>query len=226
MEIFRVKKNKNYSVICNEIFKNKNISLKAKGLLSLILSLPENWDLTIKGLDAICKEGVSSIRTTIKELMKNGYIKRACKRNEKGIIVGWEISVFEKPLEIINPDHDNPHVDNPLMDNRTQLSNKLIKDLNNKEQAFLIRKEKFLNEVKSINNEFDYISFVDYWAEPTKSWRMRKELQKTWSTERRILTWIRNDKSWNTKKISKIDKQLHSYLGAMELLEKKYEGTN
>ena len=67
------------------------------------------------------------------------------------------------------------------------------------------------------------MSFVDYWAEPTKNWRMRKELQKTWDTKRRINTWIRNDKSWNTKKISKIDSQIHSYMGAMELLEKKYE---
>ena len=225
MEIIRVKKNKNYSIICNEIFKNKKISLKSKGLLSLILSLPENWELTIKGLDAICKEGVSSIRSTMNELRLNGYMKRVCQRNEKGIIVGWDITIFEKP---INPDANYPVVENQLVDNRTQLNTKLIKDLNNKEQAFLIRKEKFLKEVKEINSDFDYLGFVDYWAEPTQknNWKMRKELQKTWGTSRRIDTWIRNDKSWNTKKTSKIDNQMHSYLGALELLEKKYERTN
>ena len=223
MEIIRVEKNKNYSIICNEIYKNKKISLKAKGLLSLILSLPENWELTIKGLEAICKEGASSVRTTMKELMMNGYMKRVCQRNDKGIIVGWDITIYEKP---ISPDAEYPVVENQLVDNRTQLNTKLIKDLNNKEQEFLIRKEKFLKEVKEINYDFDYMSFVDYWSEPNKSWKMRKELQKTWETGRRINTWIRNDKNWNTKKASKIDEQMHSYLGALELLEKKYERTN
>ena len=222
MEIIRVEKNNNYSVICNEIFKNKKISLKAKGLLSLILSLPENWDLTIKGLEAICKEGAASVRSTMKELMLNGYMKRTCKRNDKGIIVGWDITIYEKPIK---PDAKYPDVENQHVDNRTQLNTKLIKDLNNKEQAFLIRKEKFLNEVKEIDNEFDYNSFVNYWAEPSKNWRMRKEMQKTWDTKRRINTWIRNDKSWNTKKTSKIDAQMNSYLGALELLEKKYDKT-
>ena len=224
MEIIRVNKNKNYSIICNEIYKNKKISLKAKGLLSLILSLPENWELTIKGLDAICKEGISSIRSTMKELRLNGYMSRVCKRDKKGIIIGWDITIYENP----NPEASYPDVDYLTVDNRTQLNTKLIKDLNNKEQAFLIRKEKFLTEVKEINSKFDYMGFVDYWAEPTQknNWRMRKELQKTWSTSRRIDTWIRNDKNWNTKQSSKIDKQMHSYLGALELLEKKYERTN
>ena len=222
MEIIRVEKNNNYSIICNEIFKNKKISLKSKGLLCLILSLPENWDLTIKGLEVICKEGASSIRTIMKELMLNGYMKRTCNRNDKGIIVGWDITIYENP---ISPDAEYPVVENQLVDNRTQLNTKLIKDLNNKEQAFLIRKEKFLMKVKEINSDFDYIGFVDYWSEPTKGWRMRKELQKTWDTKRRINTWIRNDKSWNTKKTSKIDAQMNSYLGALELLEKQYENT-
>ena len=73
------------------------------------------------------------------------------------------------------------------------------------------------------SESFDYKSFYEYWSEPTKNYKMRKELQKTWETSRRINTWIRNDKNWNTKKASKIDEQMHSYLGALELLEKKYE---
>ena len=218
MDIIRVKKNKNYSIICNEIYKNKKISLKAKGLLSLILSLPEDWDLTIKGLEAICKEGVSSIRSTMKELRLNGYISRLCKRDTKGIIVGWDITVYEKP----NPDASYPEVDYLTVDKRTQLNTKRIKDLNNKEQALLIRKEKFSKEILEINSEFDHKSFFEYWSEPNKNYKMRKELQKTWDTSRRINTWIRNDKAWNKNKGSKIDIQMHSYLGALDLLEKKY----
>ena len=218
MDIKRVKKNKNYSIICNEIYKNKKISLKAKGLLSLILSLPEDWDLTIKGLEAICKEGVSSLRSTMKELRLNGYISRLCKRDTKGIIVGWDITVYEKP----NPDASYPDVDYLTVDKRTQLNTKRIKDLNNKEQALLIRKEKFSKEILEINSEFDHKSFFEYWSEPNKNYKMRKELQKTWDTSRRINTWIRNDKAWNKNKGSKIDIQMHSYLGALDLLEKKY----
>ena len=232
MEIIRVEKNKNYSIICNEIYKNKKISLKAKGLLSLMLSLPENWNLTIKGLNTICKEGSSSIRSTLKELMLNGYITRICKRNKKGIIIGWDITIYESP----KPDINYPVVENQLMDNQTQLNTKRIKDLNNKENTFLKKQNDFINEIKIFQKEFDNIdqmkSFIDYWIEPTQNknnLRMRKDLQKTWDTKRRIDTWKRNSKTWNKKQkkqSSKVDELLHSHLGALDLLNKKYEGIN
>lgn len=84
MAVFRVEKTRDYTVMANHHLRNTELSLKAKGLLSLILSLPENWDYTTKGLSCICKDGVDSINATVKELEAHGYIIRRRIRNEKG----------------------------------------------------------------------------------------------------------------------------------------------
>ena len=73
MAVFRIEKNKNYTVMANYHLRDISLSLKAKGLLSLMLSLPEGWDYTTKGLACICKDGVDSICSTVKELEKAGY---------------------------------------------------------------------------------------------------------------------------------------------------------
>lgn len=82
----------------NYHFKDKDMSLKAKGLLSLILSLPEEWDYTLKGLSMLCKDGVDSVRTALKELMEFGYVETARVRDEKGRLRGTEYVVYEKPV--------------------------------------------------------------------------------------------------------------------------------
>ncbi|MCL2776311.1 MAG: helix-turn-helix domain-containing protein, partial [Oscillospiraceae bacterium] len=74
MAVFRVEKNKNYTVMSNYHLKDKNLSLKSKGLLSLILSLPEEWNYTTRGLASICKEGVDCIGASLRELETAGYI--------------------------------------------------------------------------------------------------------------------------------------------------------
>ena len=71
----RVEKTSNYTVMSNQHFKVRNMSLKAKGLLSLILSLPPDWDYSIAGLTSICKEGYDTINTTLKELQNLGYLR-------------------------------------------------------------------------------------------------------------------------------------------------------
>ena len=83
MEIIRVIKNKNYSIIANGIFRDVNISLKAKGLLGILLSLPTSWNLSIMGLSKITKEGKHSITNTINELIENGYIERNTLRSKE-----------------------------------------------------------------------------------------------------------------------------------------------
>ncbi len=100
MSVFRVEKNKNFTVMSNYHLKDTNLSLKAKGLLSLMLSLPDNWDYTIKGLATICKDGVDSIKATVKELEKNGYILRERIRNEKGHLTGIEYTIYEEPKRV------------------------------------------------------------------------------------------------------------------------------
>lgn len=84
MGIFRVEKVKDYTTISNYHLRDKRLSLKAKGLLTMILALPEDWNFTIRGLSAICKEGVESIGTALKELEKGGYLVRKRVRGADG----------------------------------------------------------------------------------------------------------------------------------------------
>lgn len=120
MAVFRVEKTKDYTVMANHHLRNTKLSLKAKGLLSLMLSLPENWDYTTKGLSFICKDGIDSINSTIKELEENGYVIRRRLRNEKGQLTTTEYTIFEQPQALDNtnvkPKGENPILDNPMLE--------------------------------------------------------------------------------------------------------------
>lgn len=124
MAVFRVEKTRDYTVMSNHHLRNTDLSLKAKGLLSLMLSLPENWDYTTKGLSMICKDGIDSINSGVKELEANGYVIRRRLRNEKGQLTTTEYTIFEQPqnLDIIDtpPKGENPILDNPILDNPIQ----------------------------------------------------------------------------------------------------------
>lgn len=100
MAVFRIEKTKDYVTMSNRHFKNKNLSLKAKGLLSQMLSLPEEWDYTLKGLSKICKEGVDSIRSAINELENEGYIVRRQTRDENGRMSVSEYLIYEEPQKL------------------------------------------------------------------------------------------------------------------------------
>lgn len=97
MAIFRVEKTKDYVTMSNRHFKNNNLSLKAKGLLSLILSLPDNWDFTLKGLAHINKENIDAVRTAIWELEKEGYVVRRQTRDKNGRMGASEYVIYEIP---------------------------------------------------------------------------------------------------------------------------------
>ena len=123
MAVFRVEKTKDYTVMANHHLRNIQLSLKAKGLLSLMLSLPENWDYTTKGLSCICKDGIDSINATVKELEEQGYVVRKRIRNEKGQLTSIEYTILEKPQLIdtseFQPKPENPILDNPILDKPT-----------------------------------------------------------------------------------------------------------
>ncbi|MDY3030291.1 MAG: DUF6017 domain-containing protein [Clostridia bacterium] len=97
MAIFRVKKTRDFTIMSNHHLRDKKLSLKAKGLLSLILSLPEDWDYTLKGLSYICKEGIDAVRMAVKELEDAGYIERRRFRNERGQLKSIEYIIHEVP---------------------------------------------------------------------------------------------------------------------------------
>ena len=107
MAVFRIDKTRDYTVMANFHLRDISLSLKAKGLLSLMLSLPENWDYTTKGLAQICKDGVDSICATLKELEKAGYIQRRRVRNEMGRLTDLEYTILEKPI-IPAPAEESP----------------------------------------------------------------------------------------------------------------------
>lgn len=125
MAVFRVEKNRGYTVMSNHHLKDKSLSLKSKGLLSMILSLPDEWNYTTRGLAAICKEGVDSIGAALRELEKQGYIIRNQLRDSKGRISDTEYIIYEQPQgkpdmplpDMPLPDTDIPDTENPYLDN-------------------------------------------------------------------------------------------------------------
>lgn len=99
MSTFRINKNVNYTVMSNHHLQDKRLSLKAKGLLSYMLSLPDDWDYSLKGLTVGCKDGLDSVRTAVLELEEHGYVRRQKVRNAKGQIIDYDYQVYESPVE-------------------------------------------------------------------------------------------------------------------------------
>lgn len=115
MAVFRVHKNENYTVLSNYHFKEKGMSLKAKGLLSLMLSLPENWDYSAAGLVTLSKDGKDSVNAALKELEKFGYLRRTQAYDASGKFRGYNYEIFEQPTEVKTekPTTDKPFAENP-----------------------------------------------------------------------------------------------------------------
>lgn len=162
MAIFRVEKSKDYTVMSNHHLRNSELSLKAKGLLSQILSLPEGWDYTLAGLAAINREGLAAVRSAVQELEAAGYILRRQTRDATGKLSGNEYVIYEQPVATdqspaepepdelpaeVSPEDvplcdfpttDNPSTENPLSENQTQLN----KDISGKDKIKKKNKKK------------------------------------------------------------------------------------
>ena len=156
MAIYRVHKKNDYTMINNYLIKDKNLQLKDKGMLLVLLSLPNDWDFSVAGLEKICKETKDTINGILNNLQKYNYLKREIKRDDKGRFIDWQYDIYEIPKDLYddlphpkNPDMDNPDMVFPDMENYTQLNtnkentNKL--KINNKE----IYKERFEEFYKS-----------------------------------------------------------------------------
>ena len=116
MAVFRIEKTRDYTVMANHHLRNTKLSLKAKGLLSLMLSLPEDWDYTTKGLAKICKDGVDSICSTVNELEEHGYVIRERIRNAKGQLTDIQYTILEQPKPS-QPGQGKPKQENPVLGN-------------------------------------------------------------------------------------------------------------
>lgn len=176
MAVFRVGKNNNYTTMCNHHLKDKNLTLKAKGLLSMMLSLPDSWKYSINGLCAICKENETSIKSTLKELEENSYLTRKKTKNNLGHFE-WLYTIYEVPVQneqktdskIVElpqvgfPPMDNPPIDNHPIYKDTNLSN--TKELNtnlknDKEFTQKNSQEPMINRKEFANANVRY--FLDY----------------------------------------------------------------
>ncbi|WP_299448746.1 DUF6017 domain-containing protein [uncultured Phascolarctobacterium sp.] len=135
MPVFRVEKNKGYTVMSNYHLRDKSLSLKAKGLLSQILSLPEDWDYTLSGLCYINRESKAAIRSAVNELERAGYIERHQTTDEGGKFSSNEYIIHESPISLPpsldKPSSENPTTEKPTSENPTQLN----KDRVTKDQA-------------------------------------------------------------------------------------------
>lgn len=139
MAVFRIARTHDYTVMSNYHLRDKSLSLKAKGLLSQMLSLPESWDYTLSGLVSINKEKKDAIRTALVELEEAGYLIRHRLKDEMGQFTSNEYIIFERPQ---SPSSDFPTLDYPTLENPPQLNTELIKDRNNKLPTFLPKKER------------------------------------------------------------------------------------
>ena len=156
MAVFRVEKNRGYTVMSNHHLRNKDLSLKAKGLLSQMLSLPEDWDFTLKGLSLINREQIDAIRAAVRELEQAGYIVRSRERDSQGRLRGADYIIYEQPQPVPDsPTLENPTLDNPMqekptlekptLENPTQLN----KDI---QRTDLPKKEKIITDEQSTHS--------------------------------------------------------------------------
>ena len=125
MSVFRVEKTKGYTVMSNHHLRNHTLSLKAKGLLSQMLSLPEDWDYTLQGLAQINKESIDAIREAVRELERAGYIKRSRERDGRGCLRGTVYTIYEQPHA--GPTPEEPAQALPTLENPTQLNTESTK---------------------------------------------------------------------------------------------------
>lgn len=151
MAVYRVNKNRGYTVMANFHLRDKNLSLKAVGLLSKMLSFNDGWQFSTRGLSAICKEGPDAILSALRDLENYGYLVRHQARDEKGRMSSMVFEIYEKPQEGLpetgnpyaeNPDADHPVTEKPYTDNPAQ---------RNTDQVITEKRNNSLNNYQSIH---------------------------------------------------------------------------
>ena len=202
MAVFRVEKNANYTTMSNYHLRDKQLSLKAKGLLSFCLSLPDTWDYSIMGLAAVCKEGRDCIMSTLQELEELGYLRRERTRNADGTLAGADYVIYELPQPVSekpdteNPTQDKPTLEKPALGDPLQIStNSTSTERNNNEEKKVIRHKygAYYNvllsdeELSKLQSEFpsDWQSRIErlseYMASTGRSYKSHLATIRSWS---------------------------------------------
>lgn len=204
MAVIRVNKTGDYTVMSNTHFKEKEMSLKSKGLLSMMLSLPDTWDYSIAGLVSLSKDGKDSVMNALTELEEFGYLVRTKLTDDKGRFAGYDYDIYEKP-QTEKPFSENPNTEKPNSENPPQLNtnksktNKKsnTKDIEGKRKRFI---PPTLEEVKAYclerKNNVDPQKFYDYFT--ASDWYDSKG-NKVKSWKQKIITWESYSKKDNGK---------------------------
>ena len=188
MAVFRKVKKTDFTVIDNNIFKNKNLSYKGKGMLCTLLSLPEDWNYSEEGLVALSiNDGITSVRSALKELMELGYLKRERLRDNKGVLRDYIYTIYEEPTL------EKPKVDKPILENL-----KTYKELNNKELS-----NKTITTTDTI---FDLLEQNGFMLTP-----IQYEVVSSWNDDELTRYAIKKAVLNNKFNINYIDKILYSY---------------
>lgn len=172
MSVIRVHKTANFTVMSNYHFKEKKMSLKAKGMLSLMLSLPPEWDYTVAGLVTLSSDGKDSVNSALKELESFGYLSRRRMTNEKGQFAGMEYNIFEQPQEkpiADKPIQDTPIQDKPMQEKQPQLNTYHINHLFD-----LIFTELSTNDAELIAAYRDYVRMREEMDAPLNELSLKK----------------------------------------------------
>lgn len=206
MAIFRVNKDANYTTISNYHLRDKRLSLKAKGLLTVMLSLPDDWDYSAAGLVAICKEGESSVKAALKELKRYGYLsieKLNPNETESGQYE-YVYNVYEQPEENLSNDYqegdflplENQALENQEVENHCQLNTnkQSTNELNTKEQKRARFQKPTIEQLNEYASEMNYSNFnanqfYDHYE--SNGWKVGRNPMKDWRAA--VRNWVSRD---------------------------------
>lgn len=195
MAVIRVHKTKDYTVMSNTHFREKGMTLKAKGLLSLMFSLPDDWDYSIAGLTTLSKDGKDGVMSALNELERFGYLKRTRLADEKGKFAGYDYDIFEQPLssepysDFPNTDKPNtgkPNTENPAQYITNQLNNKklstdLIKEKKERKKESTTYDEiiaEMVADEKVKNTLYEFIKMRKFIKKPLTDFALKKLIKK------------------------------------------------
>ena len=205
-----VKKKTDYTVISNVFLRDEKLSLKSKGLLAYVLSLPNDWVLYVTELSNHHKDGTSAIYSAFKELIEHGYVRRKRERID-GKLKGIDYIISETPI-LKNLNQENSNEENSNEENQALLNTNNNK-VNNIQSNYILE----WNDIAIQINFDDLDNFIDYWTEKSPlGKKMRWQKQKTFDVKRRMLRWQRNN--FNKPKVSQTKHMLNVWQEAKKII--------
>ena len=205
-----VKKKTDYTVISNVFLRDEKLSLKSKGLLAYVLSLPNDWVLYVTELSNHHKDGTSAIYSAFKELIEHGYVRRKRERID-GKLKGIDYIISETPI-LKNSNVENLNQENSNKENQALLNTNNNK-VNNIQSNYILE----WNDIAIQINFNDLDNFIDYWTEKSPlGKKMRWQKQKTFDVKRRMLRWQRNN--FNKPKVSQTKHMLNVWQEAKKII--------